>query len=103
MNVTVIVPRALRPIFDGRRELELGVPPSADVGDVLQTLLTLYPKLSQQLPDERRAARQHLNLVYTGAARPAKKGANGEVQMLYLFGSLNHPPPLVRPTGKGKG
>ena len=105
MNVTVVVPNAMKGIFEGRRRLELGVPSHADVGDVLQTLLTLYPKLLQYLPDETRPQRQHLNVVFTGHARDIqrKKAPSPEGQVLYLFGSANVPPPLARHGGTGRG
>ncbi|MBI3185686.1 MAG: hypothetical protein HYZ28_26405 [Myxococcales bacterium] len=89
MNVTVVVPQALRPVFDGRRRIELGVPRGADLGDVLQALLVLYPKLAQHLPSERKPVRQHLNLVFSDSR-------------LYLFASNGGPPAPARSPGRGK-
>jgi hypothetical protein len=88
MNVTVVVAASLRAAFDGRSKLELGVPPGADVGDVMQTLFSLYPKLVQLIPNERRPIRQYLSLVLQG-------------DRLYVFGSSPNPPPLVGKPSRG--
>ena len=43
----------LRNAVEGRRKLNLGLPPSADLGDLVQALLTLYPKLRAHVAHER--------------------------------------------------
>jgi hypothetical protein len=43
-DVTVVIAPALRGAFEGRREVSLGVPLSAGIGDVVETLLRLYPR-----------------------------------------------------------
>jgi hypothetical protein len=53
VTVTVHVPALLRGAVEGRRKLDLGLPPSADFGDLVQALLTLYPKLRAHLTQER--------------------------------------------------
>jgi hypothetical protein len=88
MNVTVSVAASLRAAFDGRSRLELGVPNGADLGDVVHTLVTLYPKLLQHLPNDRKPVRQFLSLVMRG-------------ERLYLFGSAIAPPPLVAKPSRG--
>ena len=55
MNVTVLVPRSLRTAVDGRVKLSLGLPPTADVGDLLEALFTLYPKLKQHMANDKGA------------------------------------------------
>ncbi len=55
LDVNVVIPPPLRPLFDGRREVSLGVPGQSSVGDVLETLLTLYPRLRQHLAGDRPA------------------------------------------------
>ena len=67
MNVTVLIPSSLRAALDGKRRVELGVPAGSGVGEVLQTLLTLYPKLARVLATERQAGRQGLTLFYEEA------------------------------------
>jgi hypothetical protein len=52
MNVTVMVPHTLRTAVEGRRRVELGLPASADVGDLLEALFKLYPKLRQHMANE---------------------------------------------------
>ena len=63
MNVTVLVPATLRSAVDGKQKLDLGVPAGAGVGEVLQTLLTLYPKLRTAVASETRPRRQQLTVV----------------------------------------
>jgi hypothetical protein len=67
MNVTVLVPKSLRPALDGKRRVELGVPAGSGVGEVLQTLLTLYPKLSRVFATERAPGRQGLTAFFEEA------------------------------------
>ena len=55
MTVTVHVPAPLRNAVEGRRKLNLGLPPAADLGDLVQALLTLYPKLLAHVPQDRKA------------------------------------------------
>lgn len=62
MNVAIVIPTALRPLVEGRQQIELGVPITADLGDLVQTLLTLYPRLRTLQPDERQPLRRQLQL-----------------------------------------
>lgn len=64
MNVTVYVALALTGALDGRRKVELGLPPTADLGDVLQTLITLYPKLGVHLPHEGPTQKLQMSVLY---------------------------------------
>lgn len=84
MNLTIVVAPPLRPAVEGRKTLDLGVPLGSDIGEVMHTLLTLYPKLQHYLPSDKNTQRQFLNLVPRG-------------NVLYLFASQAEPPPLVRP------
>lgn len=59
MNITVIIPRSLQPACEGRSTIELGVPPSSDVADIIQTLMALYPGLRAFVASEKRPLRQH--------------------------------------------
>lgn len=49
LDVIVVVPPQLRALFEGRRELRLGMPEEAGVGEVFEALLLLYPRLKQCL------------------------------------------------------
>ena len=97
-----MVPDSLRAAVEGRRTLELGVPPSADLGDVVQTLMALYPKLAAHLPSDRKQNRAQLNIFLSEqASSELARHRSGlrEGQVLYLFASGALPPPLLpRPT-----
>jgi hypothetical protein len=82
VNVTVLVPSTLRAAVDGKHKLDLGVPAGAGIGDVLQTLLTLYPKLRSALASETRLRRQQLTVVFE--PRPALHGSREGVRV-WLF------------------
>jgi hypothetical protein len=81
MNVTVIIPRPLQPACEGRAKIELGVPPTSDVADVLHTLMALYPGLKAWVANEKRPMKQ-----FFGVAQSGRK--------LFLFASS--PPSSVR-------
>lgn len=66
MNVTVHIPRPLQPACEGRTKIELGVPPSSDIADVLHTLLALYPGLKAFVANERRPQKQHFAVAQHG-------------------------------------
>jgi hypothetical protein len=66
MNVTVIIPRLLQVACEGRAKIELGVPPTSDVADVLQTLMSLYPGLRAFVANERRPMKQHFAVAQFG-------------------------------------
>jgi len=76
VNVTVLVPSTLRSAVDGKHKLDLGVPAGAGVGEVLQTLLTLYPKLRSAMASEMRLRRQQLTVVFEprSAGRGSREG-----------------------------
>ena len=82
MNVTVLVPATLRSAVDGKHKLDLGVPAGSGVGEVLQTLLTLYPKLRAAMASETRPRRQQLTVVVE--PRSAQRGAREAVRV-WLF------------------
>jgi len=82
VNVTVLVPSTLRAAVDGKHKLDLGVPAGAGVGEVLQTLFTLYPKLRSALHNETKPRRQQLTVVVE--PRPALRGAREAVRV-WLF------------------
>jgi hypothetical protein len=82
VNVTVLVPATLRSAVDGKHKLDLGVPAGAGVGEVLQTLLTLYPKLRAAMASETRPRRQQLTVVVE--PRSSLRGAREGVRV-WLF------------------
>ena len=94
MNVTVLVPATLRSAVDGKHKLDLGVPAGAGVGEVLQTLLTLYPKLRAAMANETRPRRQHLPVVVE--PRSLARGSREAVRV-WLFAAAAGSTEPVRP------
>jgi len=88
VNVTVLVPSNLRAALDGKRRVELGVPAGSGVGEVLQTLLTLYPKLARVVATERQHGRQGLTLFYEEAG--TRRGRR-EHARVFLFAPSAEP------------
>jgi hypothetical protein len=66
MNVTVMIPRQLQAACEGRAKIELGVPPQSSVGDVVQTLMALYPGLRAFVANEKRPLKQHFGVALSG-------------------------------------
>lgn len=66
MNITVIIPKPLQPACEGRSKIELGVPPTSDVADILTTLISLYPGLQAWVANEKRPLRQHFGVARVG-------------------------------------
>jgi hypothetical protein len=66
LNITVIIPRTLQGACEGRAKIELGVPPHSDLGDILQTLISLYPGLRAFVANEKRPMRQHFGAAQSG-------------------------------------
>jgi hypothetical protein len=97
MNVTVVIPKTLRTLVDGRKQLDLGVPVTADIGDVLQTLLSLYPRLRTALANEQGKGRQQL-LVFMGerGARDLASGKSGLKNGDRLYLCATPPLPVIR-------
>jgi hypothetical protein len=69
MNIVVEIAPPLIGAVEGRRRLELGIPPNSDVGDLLDTLLKLYPKLLQHVSSDARKGGSGLNIFW--ANRPS--------------------------------
>jgi molybdopterin converting factor small subunit len=92
VNVTVLVPSTLRSAVDGKHKLDLGVPAGAGVGEVLQTLLTLYPKLRGSMASEMRLRRQQLTVVFE--PRSLVRGNRDGIRV-WLFAA-------PEPTGAGR-
>ena len=67
MNITVIIPRTLQAACEGRARIELGVPASSDVADIITTLMTLYPRLKAFVANEKRPLKQHFGVARAGA------------------------------------
>ena len=90
MNVTVLIPSTLRSAVDGKHKLDLGVPAGAGVGEVLQTLLTLYPKLRSAMASDTRLRRQQLTVVVE--PRSVARGLRDGIRV-WLFAAPGAPEP----------
>jgi hypothetical protein len=66
MNITVIIPRTLQAACEGRARIELGVPPTSDVADIITTLMALYPGLKAFVANEKRPLKQHFGVARSG-------------------------------------
>ncbi|MFB1481416.1 hypothetical protein [Corallococcus sp. RDP092CA] len=103
-DISVSVAPGLRGAFDGRRELSLGVPATADVGDVVEALLRLYPRTQKLLAgDGGEAGGPYLHLAMDEAsARELSPGGGGMAGgcRLYVF-ALSRPPRGGRTGGEG--
>jgi hypothetical protein len=103
-DISVSVAPSLRAAFDGRRELTLGVPASAGVGDVVEALLRLYPRTQKLLAGdggEPGGLTLHVALDEASARElaPGGGGMSGGCR-LYVF-ALSRPPKGGRTGGEG--
>ncbi|BBE24412.1 molybdopterin synthase sulfur carrier subunit [Arthrobacter sp. MN05-02] len=64
--VTVLIPTLLRPYVDGRSEVRLDVPETADVSALLDGLGAGRPLLDQRIRDETGALRRYVNIYVDG-------------------------------------
>ncbi len=63
MTITVHVPPPLLAAFEGRNRIDLGVPANASLGDVLQAVFSLYPRLATFMAHERSGATMELSVL----------------------------------------
>jgi hypothetical protein len=86
LEVSVVVAPALRGVFEGRRELSLGLPARADLGDVLESLFKLYPRARQYLLGERGGSGLYLHIALDErAAEELTRGGGGLSTGLKLY------------------
>jgi hypothetical protein len=75
LDITVVVAPPLRSAFDGRSQLSLGLPANADVGEVVETLLRLYPRSRSMLAgDGTTLSGRYMYLIVDGGAGLAPEG-----------------------------
>ncbi len=87
-EVLVVVAPALRGAFEGRREVRLGMPAHAGVGDVLESLFKLYPRVRQYLAGERGGSGLYLHIAMDERAGDALAHGNEGLSAglkLYFF------------------
>nr|WP_211194592.1 hypothetical protein [Pyxidicoccus fallax] len=89
MDVTVVVAPSLRSAFEGRREVNLGLPSGSGLGDVLESLFMLYPQAWRHMATERGGgADLYLQLAMDERAAEALSGGGGGLSgplRLYVF------------------
>ena len=93
-DVNVVVAPALRAAFEGRKEINLGVPASSGVGEVLESLFKLYPRARALLVNDRRATGRYMHVaVDEHAMRELAHGGGGLAagQRVYLFALSRRP------------
>ena len=66
MEVTVLVPGALRSEAGGVSRLAVSVEDGATLGTVLDRLATEHPRLDRRLRDEHKTIRRYVNLYVDG-------------------------------------
>lgn len=65
-EVTVLVPRLLQPLVDGRDELRLDVGKGASVKELLDAIGTEFPVFERRLRDETGELRRYVNIYLDG-------------------------------------
>lgn len=88
MEVTVRLPSALRSRAEDRSTVDMEVPETATLADLLDALADRYPGLERRLRDEQRRLRRYVNFFVDGeecrrldgAATPLRGAA--EVQII---------------------
>jgi sulfur-carrier protein len=66
MQVTVLVPGALRVDTGGESRLRVDVEDGATLGTVLDRIATNHPRLDRRLRDEHKTIRRYVNLYVDG-------------------------------------
>ncbi|WP_348770157.1 MoaD/ThiS family protein [Arthrobacter sp. E3] len=65
-EVTVLVPRLLQPLVDGREELRLDVGVGASVEELLDAIGSEFPVFERRLRDETGNLRRYVNIYLDG-------------------------------------
>jgi hypothetical protein len=104
LDITVVVAPSLRAAFEGRLIVTLGVPASATMGDVLESLLRLYPRTQSLLAGDRGApGGRYLHVALDEhSSRELARGRRGLAagHKVFLF-ALSRPPASSQPALKG--
>lgn len=66
MNITIIIPRTLQAACEGRAKIELSVPSTSDLAEIITTLMSLYPGLKAFVANEKRPMKQHFGVARAG-------------------------------------
>ncbi len=102
LDITVVVAPSLRAAFDGRLTVTLGVPATSNMGDVLESLLRLYPRTQALLAGDRGApGGRYLHVALDEhSSRELAQGGGGLAAGHKVFVFALSRPPASRQTGK---
>jgi hypothetical protein len=104
LDITVVVAPPLQSAFDGRSLVTLGLPATADVGELVETLLRLYPRTRNLLAGDRGApGGRYMQLVLDAPSLqvPAQgRGGLAAGHKVFLF-ALSRPPASNRAAQEG--
>ncbi len=103
-DITVVVAPPLRNAFEGRSQVSLGLPSTAELGDVVETLLRLYPRTRSLLAgDGGTPGGRYMHLVLDGSSvrdLAQERGALSAGHKVFIF-ALSRPPAGRRPGLEG--
>jgi hypothetical protein len=104
LDISVVVAPPLRNAFEGRSVVSLGLPATADLGDVVETLLRLYPRTRSLLAGDRGTpGGRFMHLVVDGSAsQEGSQGSGGLAagHKVFIF-ALSRPPASNQPGLEG--
>lgn len=104
LDITVVVAPPLQSAFDGRSLVTLGLPSTADVGELMETLLRLYPRTRSLLAGDRGTpGGKYMQLVLDAPSLhvPVQSRAGlAAGHKVFLF-ALSRPPASNRPGQEG--
>jgi hypothetical protein len=104
LDITVVVAPPLQSAFDGRSHVSLGLPASADVGELVETLLRLYPRTRSLLAGDGSArGGRYMQLVLDASSlhQPVQGRAGlAAGHKVFLF-ALSRPPASKRAAQEG--
>lgn len=93
LELTVVVAPPLRSAFEGRSRLSLGLPATADLGEMVEALLRLYPRSRGLLAGDRGTpGGRYMHLVLDAPSATGHK--------IFVF-ALSLPPASSRPGLEG--
>jgi hypothetical protein len=103
-DITVVVAPTLRSAFEGRSQVTLGLPAAANLGDVVETLLQLYPRTRSLLAgDGGTPGGRYMHLVLEGSSLQPPAPGRGTLaagHKIFVF-ALSRPLASSRPGLEG--
>ncbi len=98
----VVVAPPLRNAFEGRSVVSLGLPATADLGDVVETLLRLYPRTRSLLAGDRGTpGGRYMHLVIGETSSRQERGSGLAAGHKVFVFALSRPPASNQPGLEG--